>query len=898
MALGTNTGGGTLSGTLSAVTGASGIAVFTTLSINQIGNYTLVASAPNFPSATSLAFAVTASINSGLAVFNNKIAFLTATGAANATGPLPGLGSVNSGATVGGVTFTPAPGGDTLDIGGAIDWYPGLPGNEIALGFENLQVSFASPVTAMGFVFVEPAATMPPHGGTPVDSPYLVTLFNGAVEVGSFQFNAPNDQIAFVGVSSVTPFTRATIVDTTGNDDDEYFGEFYTASGGGVAYVVTNTNDSGAGSLRQAITAANATASADSVIFNIPGENRRINLTSALPAIGAPINIDGTTQPGFAGVPIIEIDGTLAGAGVAGLNIAAGSSTVRGLMINVFSQNGIAVSSGNNTIIGNWIGIGNDGVTARPNAANGVHVVDAPGNTIGGITPLAANVVSGNAGEGVRIDGTLATGNIVTGNFIGTTAAGGANPLGNSGNAASGVFIRRAPGNSVIGNTVRFNRGFAGVALCGNQGGFCGGNDVGSQDNNGNGNAVHGNVISNNSGRGLTLDGVANTLVGTGGWNNISGNGNPNNQNSGVLIFGAGATGNQLASNAINSNAGDGVEIVGAGNTGNRVQGNSFTGNANLAIDLDGNGVTANDPLDADGGPNNLQNFPVITDAGPTTVAGTLRSAPSTTFSVQLYESIAPCGASGQGETLKATFNVTTDQNGDGPFLQSGLALTLGRYVTATATDPSGNTSEFAPCATVDDAVTVGAANSGNCYPFMCNDSGTNEGPSIHYQQVYSAMAFSGPTQINSLTFFQDVLASFNVGRTTTVLSGNYQVSLSTTTKPVNGLSPVLATNIGADNVVIFNGNLGGTSTNPSFTITTSTPFAYNPAAGNLLLDIVVTNQTVLPNFSGNGYNDADSTGASTTRAYAFVGNAEGLASGPLSLVGLVTRFNQSIVIP
>ena len=331
---------------------------------------------------------------------------------------------------------------------------------------------------------------------------------------------------------------------------------------------------------------------------------------SALPGIaaaGGPINIDGTTQPGFAGVPIIEIDGAGAGAGAAGLNILAGSSTVRGLMINSFGQNGIGLFKRHqHRIIGNWIGVGPDGVTARPNAANGVHVVDAPGNTIGGITPLAANVVSGNGGEGVRIDGTLATGNLVTGNFIGTTAAGDG-PLGNG---ASGVFIRRAPGNSVIGNTVRYNTGFAGVAICGNLGGFCGGNDVGTQNSNGNGNAVHGNVINNNAGRGLSLDGVANTLVGTVATNNISGNGV-----NGVMIFGVGATGNQLASNAINSNTGDGVQIVGAGNTGNRVQGNSFTGNTDLAIDLAGDGVTANDSLDADSGPNNLQNFPVITGA-------------------------------------------------------------------------------------------------------------------------------------------------------------------------------------------------------------------------------------------------------------------------------------------
>ena len=699
-------GDAALSGTVSAVTGATGIAVFPTLSIDTIGTgYTLVASAVGFPSATSVAFPVTSAAGSGLAVFNNRIAFLTATGATNATGPLPNLGLVDGGPTVGRVTFSLAPGGNTLSIGGAFDWYPGLPGNDIALGYENLQVSFASPVTAMGFLFVEPNQTVQPVGGIPADSPYLVTLFNGEVQVGSFSFNAPDDQIAFVGVSSSTPFTRATIIDSTGNADDEYFGEFYTSSGAGVAYVVTNTNNSGPGSLRQAITAAVATPSADSVIFNIPGEGARtINLLSSLPAIvatGGPINIDGTTQAGFTGVPIIEVDGGPGGPDVRGLQIFAGSSTVRGLMINRFGQNGIGVaSSGNNTIIGNWIGLAPDGVTAKPNATNGVHVVDSPANTIGGATPLAANVVSGNAGEGVRIDGTLATGNVVTGNFIGTTAAGDG-PLGNS---ASGVFIRRAPGNSVIGNIVRYNAGFAGVAICGNQGGLCGGGDIGAQDNNGNGNAVHGNFINSNAGIGLSLDGVANTVVGTGGLNNISGNGaNETGGAPGVSIFGAGATGNQLSSNAINSNNGDGVQIVGAGNTGNRVQGNSFINNTDLAIDLGGDGVTANDPLDADAdsGPNNLQNFPVITAAGPTTVAGNLQSAASTMFSIQLYESTTACGVSGQGETLFATFNLTTDANGIASFSQSGLSLTAGKYIMATATDPSGNTSEFSACVQV-----------------------------------------------------------------------------------------------------------------------------------------------------------------------------------------------------
>jgi hypothetical protein len=182
--------------------------------------------------------------------------------------------------------------------------------------------------------------------------------------------------------------------------------------------------------------------------------------------------------------------------------------------------------------------------------------------------------------------------------------------------------------------------------------------------------------------------------------------------------------------------------------------------------------------------------------------------------------------------------------------------------------------------------ITLGVADQGNCYPFMCNDSGTASGESIHYQQVYAASAFSGPIDISSLTFFQVFAQQF--GGTTAVLTGNYKVSLSTTTRSVSGLSTDLASNIGADNKVIFDGPLGGTSTAPSFTITASSPFVYNPSAGNnLLLDIVVTNQANVPNFSGNGYNDADGTATSTTRAYAFLG----AGTGTVDAIALVTRF-------
>lgn len=175
--------------------------------------------------------------------YDDKAAFLAETGAEDASGALPDLGDTVS-AQVGSVTFELAPGGNGFAIGAAgtsaaPDWYPATPGNDIAMGYESLQVSFSTPVYAMGFDLVEPNLTMPAYGGTPVDSTYQVTLFSGTALVGRFNFNAPDDVLAFVGVRSAAAFDRATIIDVTKDasgdpspfiDDDEYFGQFYTAA--------------------------------------------------------------------------------------------------------------------------------------------------------------------------------------------------------------------------------------------------------------------------------------------------------------------------------------------------------------------------------------------------------------------------------------------------------------------------------------------------------------------------------------------------------------------------------------------------------------------------------------------------------------------------------------------
>ncbi len=173
-----------------------------------------------------------------LATYMDKAAFLADTGALAASGPLPDLGLVSS-AVVGGVTFSIAPGGDNMAIGttgtGAEpDWSPLLEGNDIAMGYENLQVDLEAPVYALGFDFAQPDVTMPKWGGTPVDSTFAIALYDAGALVAEVELaSIPADVATFLGVWSSVPFTTATIIDVSESpfvDDDEFFGEFYSGS--------------------------------------------------------------------------------------------------------------------------------------------------------------------------------------------------------------------------------------------------------------------------------------------------------------------------------------------------------------------------------------------------------------------------------------------------------------------------------------------------------------------------------------------------------------------------------------------------------------------------------------------------------------------------------------------
>lgn len=223
-------------------------------------------------------------------------------------------------------------------------------------------------------------------------------------------------------------------------------------------YTVINVNNSGAGSLRQALTDANVNPGLDRVLFNIPGSGLQvIRVTAALPIVTDPVEIDGYSQPGSRpneladadnAVRFIELLGT--GNAVEGLTLAAGNSIVNGLALRGFGS-GVRVQSSSNHLTGNFIGSNERNFTSGN--LIGVLVVSHCCNTIGGVEPEHRNVMAGNGGSSIRI--TPATTSVVTsnnsvlGNFLGVMSDG---KTVSAYEASSGVAIEQSV-NTVIGGS-------------------------------------------------------------------------------------------------------------------------------------------------------------------------------------------------------------------------------------------------------------------------------------------------------------------------------------------------------------------------------------------------------------------------------------------------------------
>ncbi len=444
-------------------------------------------------------------------------------------------------------------------------------------------------------------------------------------------------------------------------------------------------------------------------------------------------SLSGTTSFGIfitEGASDNIIGGTTPGA----RNVVAGN-ILTGILIR---------DSSGTRIEGNYLGTDVTGTAALGNN-DGVALENSTNNTIGGTAPGAGNLLSGNRDDGASIFGSGSTGNLVQGNLVGTDVSGtAALPNGDNGLTLSGA----ATGNTIGGTTPEARNIISGAVdngvdiSGGSSGNIVRGNFIGTD--------VTGTAALGNGGDGVLIEDSPDNQIGgeISGGNVISGN-----DDDGIFISGAAATNNLIQGNLIGTtadgsgalgNAGDGIDfsssnpasnnavggtgtaqpntiafngergIFVSGGTGNIAFSNSIFSNGGLGIDLGSAGVTPNDDGDGDTGPNNLQNFPVLTSAtlggGQTMIAGTLNSTANAMFRVEFFASAAAdSSGNGEGQTfLGAVEDVTTDGSGDAAFsiLLPFLPPTGQNIITATATDLTNNTSEFSP--TVAALVTAG----------------------------------------------------------------------------------------------------------------------------------------------------------------------------------------------
>jgi hypothetical protein len=456
-------------------------------------------------------------------------------------------------------------------------------------------------------------------------------------------------------------------------------------------FTVTNINDSGTGSLRQAITDANNHANSggpDQISFNIPGTGvHTIQPDTKLPNIDDPVVIDGYTQAGASpntlavgnnAVLKIVINGANAGE-TNGLVVFSPDTTIRGLVVNGFVKGtsatagrGIAVTDPNATnvvIAGNFVGVNAAGTAAVPNENIGVFVLTAPGVRIGGSAPADRNVISGNGIRGVFAN---ATNVVIQGNYIGTDKAGTAAIP----NSFDGVFVAKNTGFRIggagagEGNVISGN-GFTGITLNGVNNSFVQGNKIGV--------GADGTTPLGNGDNGLFISPQADV--------------NTNN------LIGGSSTGER---NTIAFSGKNGIMVLDPSATGNRFQQNSIFENGLLGIDLDNDGLTANDPGDADTGANGRQNTPVLTQMvrtdTATRIAGKIASLPNRAFRIELFAStLTDRSLAGEGQTFLGFVDVTTNATGAATFtFDHPAVLPAGTPVTATATrTDTGDTSEF-----------------------------------------------------------------------------------------------------------------------------------------------------------------------------------------------------------
>jgi uncharacterized repeat protein (TIGR01451 family) len=584
-------------------------------------------------------------------------------------------------------------------------------------------------------------------------------------------------------------------------------------------FTVTNVNDSGPGSYRRAINDANSSPGADTIAFNIAGSQlHTIAPTSPLPQVTEAVTIDGFTQAGSSvNTSTSGISAVYRIAAPVPV-IASGNSTIRGLVV---TGGGIVLRGGNNLVVGNFVGTDSNGVEAPSRAAGAAPQtgisIESNGNTIGGGSPAARNLISGNNQAGILIQGG-ASSNQVLGNLIGTTRSGLA-ALGNG----IGVFIVSGSGNSIggtgagEGNVISANM-LSGVRIA-PAGGFdavannrVAGNTIGLMVDGsgvlGNGNGLYiaaagttvggsaagaGNLISGNAGGGIGLFNATGSVIqqnkiGTG----IGGMGSRANGEVGIAIAGGsnnvvGGTSPQTR-NLISGNAGHGVLLSSPG-AGTVVRGNW--------IGLKADGTT---PLGNAG-----SGVRIVSASGELTIGGTI---PPEGNVIAFNGNGGVVVESGTGATIR-TNSIHSN---------AGMGIDLG------ADGPTPNDvgdADGGPNGRMNAPVITSVSSDGTISTIQ---GSLNSAPNATYTIQFFSNRFANPTnQGPGETYLGDAVVSTDVGG-----SVNF---IATMPRPVSPGQPVSA--------VAIESSTGNTSE-----FSPNLPFAPDPAA-NLAVTVTTSSDTV-----------------------------------------------------
>ena len=654
-------------------------------------------------------FSVTAPFGCNWTATSNNTSFVTIT--AGATGSGNGTVNYSVGANASG---SPRSGTITVTGGNTFTVIQGTSNTNLR------SITLTSPLPQITDPIIIDGWT---QGGAGYSGPPLIEINgqnlaaqSGLLTRDGLRITAGSSLIRGLALNRFTSATRDATIRLTTNGNNIIEGCYLGSDANGTnAFVPANTNGLASGITIQ--------SSSDNLIGGLTAAKR--NLISGIDGTGISISNGATRnliQGNYIGVDVTGSVRLTDGSGNAyqrigvyiqnaGGNTVGGTSAGAGNLISGNLDYGVFVQdeSTNNLVQGNFIGTNALGAAAVPNSNAGVFLYRPTGtatsadNTIGGTTPAARNLISGNEPYGVVV-GSRATGSLVQGNYIGTNVS-GTLAVANT----YGVTVTQATGSSVGGdpliapgarNVISGNR-LTGIYLGFLNNGVAGGTGV--------------NVLGN--------------YIGT----DTSGDNPLGNSRDGVFVEVQSAS-DTIQSNRVAYNGDNGIRIPNVsdvpGTPGVKIQivDNLIYANTSLGIDLGEAGITPNDPLDADVGANLQQNFPELTSftavstIGPATkvvrlpktatpsivVNGTLRSSPNSTFTVHWYFSNASQCAANQQPLRPLQVgkipNVSTDSNGIGSFKIDPFDFPTGAtsgVINCTATDSVGNTSEFSSCLSV-----------------------------------------------------------------------------------------------------------------------------------------------------------------------------------------------------